>query len=79
MWFSNEDCDLSYKEANKVWNDAKKETKLKYQKDAIAFLTVEETAKLKKAKASKNDMFWAAQKNMVVYKTRPATEDDLVY
>jgi hypothetical protein len=79
MWFNNPDCDLSYKEANKVWNDAKKETKLKYQKDAIAFLTVEETAKLKKEKASKNDMFWAAQKNMVVYKTRPATEDDLVY
>jgi hypothetical protein len=79
MWFNNPDCDLSYKEAKKVWEDAKKETKLKYQKDAIAFLTVEETAKLKKAKASKNDMFWAAQKNMVVYKTRPATEDDLVY
>lgn len=68
-----------HKEADKVWKDAKKETNLKYRDDAVAFLTADETAELKKAKASKNDMFWAAQKNMVVYKTRPATEDDLVY
>jgi len=68
-----------HKEADKVWKDAKKETKLKYRDDAVAFLTQEETAKLKKAKASKNDMFWAAQKNVVEYKTRPATEEDLVY
>jgi hypothetical protein len=67
------------KEFDKVWKDAKKETKLKYRDDAVAFLTLEETAKLKKAKATKNDMFWAAQKNVVEYKTRPATEDDLVY
>jgi len=63
----------------KVWDNAQKETKLTYRNDAIAFLTQQEMAKLKKAKASKNDMFWAAQKNVVEYKTRPATEDDLVY
>jgi hypothetical protein len=68
-----------HKEADKVWKDAKKETKLAYRDDAIAFLTEKEMQKLKKAKASKNDMFWAAQKNVVEYKTRPATEEDLVY
>jgi hypothetical protein len=67
------------KEADKVWKDAKKQTKLTYRDDAVAFLTAEETAELKKAKATKNDMFWAAQKNVVEYKSRPATEDDLVY
>ena len=67
------------KKFQKVWKDAKKQTKITYRKDAVAFLTQEEIAKLKKAKASKNDMFWAAQKNVVEYKSRPATEDDLVY
>ena len=68
-----------HKEADKVWKDAKKQTKLTYRNNAVAFLTAEETAKLKKAKATKNDMFWAAQKNVVEYKSRPATEEDLVY
>ena len=67
------------KEAEKAWKDAKKQTKLTYRDDAVAFLTEKEMAKLKKAKASKNDMFWAAQKNVVEYKTRPATHDDLIY
>ena len=78
-WYANKHCNLSYNEREKVWKDAKKETKLTYRNDAIAFLTQQEMAKLKKAKASKNDMFWEAQKNVVEYKTRPATEDDLVY
>ena len=79
MWNPMKGCGLSHKELDKVWKKAKGETKLKYRDDAIAFLTTKEMAKLKKEKASKTDMFWAAQKNMVVYKTRPATEDDLVY
>jgi len=68
-----------HKEADKIWKDAKKQTKLTYRDDAVAFLTAKQAAELKKAKASKNDMFWAAQNNVVEYKTRPATEDDLVY
>ena len=67
------------KKFEKVWNDAKKQTKLTYRDDAVAFLTEKEMQKLKKAKATKNDMFWAAQKNVVKYKTRPATSEDLVY
>ena len=67
------------KKFQKVWKDAKKETKLTYRDDAVAFLTEKEEQKLKKAEATKNDRFWAAQKNVVEYKTRPATEDDLVY
>jgi len=68
-----------HKEADKVWKDAKKQTSLKYRDDAVAFLTEKEMQKLKKANATKTDMFWAAQKNVVKYKTRPATEEDLVY
>lgn len=79
VWYPKKNCKLSYKEREKVWKDAKKQTNLKYRNDAIAFLTPEEYSKLKKAKATKNEMFWEAQKNVVEYKTRPATEDDLVY
>jgi hypothetical protein len=79
VWNNNKNCKLSYNERKKVWKDALKQTKLTYRNDAFAFLTQQEMVKLKKAKATKNDMFWAAQKNVVEYKTRPATEDDLVY
>jgi hypothetical protein len=79
VWNNNKNCKLSYNERKKVWKDALKQTKLTYRTDAIVFLTQQEMVKLKKAKATKNDMFWAAQKNVVEYKTRPATEDDLVY
>lgn len=78
-WYHDPKCKLSYKQSKKLWKDANKQTKVTYRTDAIAFLTQEETAELKKAKVTKNDMFWAAQKNVVEYKSRPATHDDLIY
>jgi hypothetical protein len=79
QWYAKEDNELSYKEVSKIVDKAKKDTKTKYRKDAIAFLTQREEALLKKVKASKNVMFWAAQKNVVEYKSRLVTHDDLVF
>ena len=78
-WQPKPDNKLSYKEVKKIREAALADTKTKYRKDAIAFLTQQEEAVLKSAKVSKNQMFWAAQKNVVEYKKRLVTQDDLVF
>ena len=70
---------VPYEDFDKVWKDAKKQTKLKYRNDAVAWLTEEEHGKLHYQGATKNEMFWAAQENWREYDTRPVTKDDLVY
>ena len=65
---------LGYKEADKAWDDAKKQTRQEYCKNSIAFLTKEEEKTI-----PKNDRFWEAQKNRVFYKTRPLEDSDLIF
>jgi hypothetical protein len=72
LW--NCDPKQDYKVQEKAWKQAKKQTRQEYCKNSIAFLTREEERKL-----SKDDRFWAAQKNRVFYKTRPLEDDDLVF
>lgn len=63
-----------YKTARKIWDTAKKAAKTTYRKDAIAFLPVDVERNI-----PKNDRFWAAQDNVVVYATRPLQDSDLVF
>jgi hypothetical protein len=63
-----------YKSARKIWEDAKKATRTTYRKDAIAFLTCAHEKSMKKS-----DRFWAAQENVVEFKSRPLQDSDLVF